>query len=140
MAAGALLLQTGGGLRAQFGELPTATLADTALIVEPAKLTVLAHNGARALRDRLVLWGPPPGASQAVPEPVRRQSEIDLAAAPGALVFAISEPGSETVIVAATGSANLDRPLAVDGSRLPLAYAPVLPVFSILARSASASC
>ena len=122
--AGVLLLQLGLGISSRFGHFPgPAALADLSLIVGPAKLTLLAHTGQRSLRDRLLLWDPPPAdAAQAVPQPIRRVSEIDIATPPGALVYTVITPGDETVIVTCSGTANLDRPLAVDGSRLPLAY------------------
>jgi hypothetical protein len=122
--AGLLLLQMGAGIKSRFANFAApVAVADLALIAEPAKLIVVAHTGPRLLRDRLLLWGPAPAdMALAVPEPIRRVSEIDIACAPGALVYAVITPGSETVIIACSGAANLDRPLAVDGSRLPLAY------------------
>jgi hypothetical protein len=122
--AGVLLLQLHAGLAARFGDRVAPTpLSMAALILVPSSITVFTETGKRAFRERMLLWDPPPASAlQAVPEPIRRVSEIDLTIAPGAMVYAVITPGSESVIIGCSSIANLDRPLAVDGARLPLAY------------------
>lgn len=124
VGAGALALQAGSGISAVFGDLTSPNaLNDVALILQPKRIGIVAHTGTRETHDRLLLWGPPPPAPpQAFPPPIRRVSEVDLTYARGARVFAIIVPGTETVVAFCTVAANLDRPLAADGSRLPLAY------------------
>jgi hypothetical protein len=123
--AGSLALELGPGIAAAFGSLAAPTpLPDIAFLLRPAAIAIFAHTGKRELHERLLLWGPPPaGAQTALPPPIRRVSELDLTYPRGTLVTAAIAPGSEIVTISCTVAANLDRPLAADGSRLPLAYA-----------------
>ena len=59
--------------------------------------------------ERFLPWGPPPsGTQKAVPEPIRRVSELDITYPRGALITTTIAPGRETITVEAKGSANLD--------------------------------
>lgn len=119
--AGALALELGPGITASFGSPATLVpLADITFLLN--SITIISHTQ-RQLHERLLLWGPPPpGSRKAVPEPIRRVSELDVTYPGGALITTTIAPGRETVVMEAQGSANLDRPLAADGSRLPLDY------------------
>jgi hypothetical protein len=119
--AGVLALELGPGIAASFGSLPTPTpLADITFVLN--SITILSHTQ-RELHERFPLWGPPPaGKQKAVPEPIRRISDLDVTYLRGALITTTIAPGRENVTIEAQGSANLDRPLAADGSRLPLDY------------------
>jgi hypothetical protein len=125
-AAGAdtLLLQLSTGISAQFGGLNgSEALTDATLVLQAGVIFIVAHNGKRETHDRFLLWGPrSPGTSTAVPPPIARASEIDLTYPRDGLILAFMVAGVETVIASCVVTANIDRPVAADGTRLPLAY------------------
>ena len=122
--AGDLALELATGVTATFGT-PSVEhlLTDVAFVMAPAHLQVVAHRGRRGAHTSFPLWAPPPpGSSTATPPPVRRASELTATYPPGGSVSALLVPGREEVVAHCTVTANLDRPLAADGSRLPLNY------------------
>ena len=123
--AGALALELGPGVAARWDRLTApALLGDVTLLLQAASIAVIAHTSPRELRERMLLWGPPAeGTQQALPPPIRHDSELLLVHPRGALIVVAIAPGTETVTVSCSIVANLDRPLAADGARLALAYA-----------------
>jgi hypothetical protein len=129
--AGALALGLGAGLSARFGGLAApAALARATLLLEPGRLRVEAARGQLGATARLLLWEPSADARSAVvPAPVRRTSDLEVAYDRGGAVSATIVPGHEEIAAACGVDANLDRPLAADGSRVTLAYAEASALF-----------
>jgi len=127
--AGGLGIKLDAGWSARFGTASGPTpLADVAFLAEPGSLTVFGHTAARTRRERFRLWDAPP-ASDAVPAPPARPSDLEVTSPPGTPVLAVITPGRERVVTFGSGAANLDRPVAAEGTRLPLAYRSTVAAF-----------
>jgi hypothetical protein len=123
-SAGGLVVELGGGAGLKFGSLVSpALLAGLVLALEPGGILLSATNGARDLADRLMLWEPAPPPVEVVPAPAQRASEIDVTVLRGTNLFGLVSTQFEALIASGKARINADRPLAADGSRLPLAFA-----------------
>jgi len=112
----------GAGLEARFGALGAPIPTAGALIeITPTALRVLVEPAAALVADRHPLWAPPPE-----PQP---STNPDLALPPSLLTIEIprkrlieltASVGLEIVTLRADIAALLDRPLAADGTQIPL--------------------
>ncbi|HET7487728.1 MAG TPA: hypothetical protein VFJ85_07345 [Acidimicrobiales bacterium] len=138
--AGALFVRLGAGWTAAFAPVPSPLLLDdTTLVLRPGSIVVAGHTGARTQTTRLPLWVAAEPVAGVVPPPPARDSELVLAIGPGSLVFLELTPDREAATVACAALANLDRPLAADGSRLPLEYERGFASFARTAAGRSAT-
>ncbi len=122
-SAGSLVLELGGGVTLQFGDLASPLgLARATLGLAPGVITIAATTGGRDVVDPLVLWDPAPTPPSVLPAPARHPSQIDFRIPRGGAVFAVETTTQE--VAAAFGSArvSVDRPLGADGSRLGIAF------------------
>jgi len=130
-SAGSLVLELGSGLSLRFGDLTMPTsLANATLALAPNNITISAANGARAINDRLTLWTSVPPPVSLEPAPAHHASEIDATIGRGAVLLANVSPQREQAVAFGTARVSVDRPLAANGSRLPIAFASALIAFS----------
>ncbi|HEX7975371.1 MAG TPA: hypothetical protein VF498_13260 [Anaerolineales bacterium] len=110
--AGAVLLQLGEGLEAQWSGLPGPVLfGETLLQAAPGQLGLLGQVKGGPFTQELVLW------DENLPSQPPRSSVVDVQFAKDAEIFALEQTGVEVLLAQATAIAHLDRPRRVDGSR-----------------------
>jgi hypothetical protein len=129
-SAGSVLLELGTGILLLFGNLAKpALLAKTTLALSPGAITISTENGQRAVTDTLTLWRPVPSPPIVQPRPAQHDSEIDFTIPRGAIVFAIVSTSLEGCVAFGNARANVDRPLAANGMRLPIYFTSALVAF-----------
>ena len=125
-SAGSLVLEIGGGAGLEFGGLTTPTqIASLNMALEPRSIQMAAVNGPRDVLDRITLWTPAQPAAGLLPAPAQHSSEIDLTVPRGSSLFMLVSSQMEAAIASGKARVNADRPLAADGSRLPVAFTSV---------------
>jgi hypothetical protein len=129
-SAGAALLELGVGAALQFGSQPApASLGSVTLLLAPGTIVLSATNAARTLHIALALWSHEASPAGVVPAASSHGSELDFTVAGGRTIYAAISPASELVVALGSAKANVDRPLAADGRRIPFAFANALLAF-----------
>ena len=129
-SAGAVILQLGPGTQLQFGNLARPTLlGGEVLVLAPGAIEMAATNGPRDLVDALQLWEPAATVADVAPTPAQRVSELDLTVPRGGMLFSTITTDGETIVASGSARANVDRPLAATGQRLPFAFDSTLLEF-----------
>jgi hypothetical protein len=128
--AGSVVLELDSGLSLRFGDLDApASLSSAKLAIAPDNIVIFAVNGPREIVDRLILWNSGPASPLLEPAPDQHASEIDAKIPRGALLFANVSTQIEWTVAFGKARANVDRPLASNGSRLPIAFSLALIAF-----------
>ncbi|MEA2297891.1 MAG: hypothetical protein QOF77_827 [Solirubrobacteraceae bacterium] len=125
-----LVVDTGPGLRARFGTLSApAPMATAALALLPTRLAGQLRTSPARLVDRYRLWhdaSPPPAPNPSRPRLALPAASVTIEIPGDSEVGFVFSPGEEAVIVLGRVDAVLDRPVAADGTRIPLAGPGVL--------------
>ena len=123
-----LLFRCGAGLSARFGNVRSAvSLTGMAIALTPGQLYTLFIVGAAQATDRYTLWqAAAPSSLVTAPELALPDSALIITLGAGSLVSFSSMPSAEVLLELGALEAILDRPLAADGSRIPLNGAAIV--------------
>jgi hypothetical protein len=116
--AGSLLLALADGAQATSKPTGTVTVLGWEILIDPARLFILIGGQTTAFAASYTLW---PNAAAGGPP-----SSVSFACPAGVLASFQATPGQEILTVGGTASAYLDRPLAADGGKLPVAGNAIL--------------
>jgi len=108
--AGALWLSLGGGLAAKWSAQPTpVVLAKPKLQLAPVSIAITAEISVDPVIKEFPLWDE---------STTDRRSSVTFEAPAGTMLYYLSSPQLEAVLIFGTAIAHLDRPVAADGARI----------------------
>ncbi len=111
--AGVLLLQLGAGASLQCEAHPAKTnVAPWQLLLAPGFIFAIVPGGGPDVTTSYDLWQER--------KPSTRRSSMAFTSVKGALISFLAQPGLEILSALGVAAAHLDRPLAADGSRIPM--------------------
>ena len=119
--AGVLLLQLGAGASLQCEAHPAKTsVAPWQILLAPGFIFAIVPGGGPDFTTSYDLWQER--------KPSTRRSSVAFTSVKGALISFLAEPGLEILSALGIAAAHLDRPLAADGSRIPMIGGALLQI------------
>jgi hypothetical protein len=119
--AGVLLLQLGAGASLQCEAHPAKTsVAPWQFLLAPGFIFAIVPEGGPDFTTSYDLWQER--------KPSTRRSSVAFTSVKGALISFLAVPGSEILSALGIAAAHLDRPLAADGSRIPMFGGAILQI------------